>query len=239
MHRRPEFARIRGVLGRSVHFRELPEADLDALAELGHLLQFKDGDLVRTEAGGHRELWIVLDGSLRLSSVSAEGKEFVYGMLGVGTFFGLGNVLGGGDRSADVHAMGKTTVASIASDPLLALLNKRPHLWRHAAALLHKRVSLAMNVVRDLHISPFPVRLARRLLSYALSAGHQLEAKEAIELRLTQGDLARMLGASRSEVNATLKKLEREGLLEVRYRVVRLLSLPRLRELGGPDIFAF
>ena len=56
---------------------------------------------------------------------------------------------------------------------------------------------------------------------------------------MTQGDLARMLGTSRSRTNSELRRLESEGLIRSGYRSITLLDLPRLRELGGKDLKGF
>ena len=54
-----------------------------------------------------------------------------------------------------------------------------------------------------------------------------------------EGDLARMLGTSRSRTNSELRRLESEGLIRSGYRSITLLDLPRLRELAGKDLKGF
>jgi Mn-dependent DtxR family transcriptional regulator len=56
---------------------------------------------------------------------------------------------------------------------------------------------------------------------------------------MTQGDLARMLGTSRSRTNAELRRLESAGLIRSGYRSITLLDVPRLRELAGDDLRGF
>ena len=73
----------------------------------------------------------------------------------------------------------------------------------------------------------------------AMSAGNDISASQATELRITQADLGRILGASRSKVNAELRRLERDGLLRLGYRSVTLADRARLRKLAGPDVLAF
>jgi hypothetical protein len=48
-----------------------------------------------------------------------------------------------------------------------------------------------------------------------------------------------MLGASRSRINASLKNLERAGLVQAGYRGITILDLPGLRRLAGPGIHAY
>jgi len=79
-------------------------------------------------------------------------------------------------------------------------------------------------------------RLVRRLL--VLHPAIEPGSGEAV-LPMTQADLARMLGTSRSRANAELRRLESEGLVRSGYRGITLLDVPRLRELAGNDLKSF
>ena len=77
MLQRLDSARLRTCLAASVHFRELPADDLDRIAGLGRIGALKDGQLLYRAGGKLQSLWIVLTGSLRISSIG-DGEEFVY-----------------------------------------------------------------------------------------------------------------------------------------------------------------
>jgi CRP-like cAMP-binding protein len=238
MHRRPEFLRIRAALARSFHFRDLLPDDLDRLAELGRIRRLRDGELAGRAGRRNREIWIVLSGSLRMSSVTAGGREIVYAMLGPGGFYGIGSALGA-KTTVDARAAGAATLIVLNGSQFFDLLDERRWLWRHVARLLHQRLNLAMSVVRDISVAPLPQRIARRLLGQAMSGGSDVSGDNRIELRVTQTDLGRMLGASRSKVNAELKRLERGQLIKVGYRTITLVDVERLHELAGTDVFVF
>src|SRR5262245_52252957 len=91
---RPELARVRAMLERSLHFRDLAPADRDALAALCRVRKLRDGELAGRAAQPLDEMWIVVEGGLRLSTVTDGGEEFIYAVLGQGSFYGLGNVVG-------------------------------------------------------------------------------------------------------------------------------------------------
>lgn len=239
MAHRPDFARIRTALATSVHFRSLGPADLDALARLGRIAHLRDGESGGRAGARRRDVWIVLSGSMRMSSSTAAGDEYVYAMLGPGSYYGIGSLLSDTRTLVDAHAVGPTSLIVIRGVELLALLDQRPWLWRHVARLLHRRLTLALTVVSDLALTPLSQKIVRRLLSQAMSAGEDLRQAGPVELRLTQTDLARMLGVSRSKINVALKRLEREGLLRLKYRRIVLKDGARLCELAGPRLFAF
>ncbi|HXI36697.1 MAG TPA: Crp/Fnr family transcriptional regulator [Burkholderiales bacterium] len=235
----PDFMRIRAALAASLHFRGLPAEDLDRLAALGRLRTLEDGELVLPAGSPQKDLWIVVEGCLRLSTVTRAGKEFLYAMIGPGNYFGLGSVLRGKSPPSDAHAAGRTTLAVLDGPALLALFDERPRLWRHMANLIYMRLTLAMVTLRDVNVAPLPQRIVRRLLGHAISTGQDVAASATVELRLTQGELGRMLATSRSRVNGALKTMEKSGLVKVGYRTITLADLPRMRELAGADLFSF
>jgi CRP/FNR family transcriptional regulator, cyclic AMP receptor protein len=235
--RRREFARIRSALGASSHFHELPGADLDRLAQLGRLQRLRHAEhAART---GHRDdqLWIVLSGAVRVSTQPPGAREYVYAVLGPGSYFGLATAVRNAAFTADAHAFGATDLAAFSGPDLLAMLEEQPRLWRHISGLLALRLRLALLVLCDNSVAPLPERIARRVLAHALST--DLRGLAQVEVRMTQADLARMLGAGRSRTNAALKVLERRGLLKAGYRSISILDLPALRALAGPGIEAF
>jgi CRP/FNR family cyclic AMP-dependent transcriptional regulator len=239
MGQRPEFARIRALLEKSLHFRELRAAELDAIAGLCRLRRLRDAEVAGAAGRRHEELWIVLQGGLRLSTVTAAGDEFVYAVLGPGSFYGLAHVIGSSNAIVETRAFGPTELAAIDGEPFLAMLDANPRLWRHVVGLLVRRLSLAMSVIRDFSVAPLDQRIARRLLGQAMGGGADIGDDAPVEMRINQADLSRMLGASRSRVNAELKRMESEGLLKVGYRTLTLADLARLREIAGPEVFAF
>lgn len=227
------------VLGASTHFRDLSGGELDRLAALGELRRLRSGALASAMASPVKELSIIVSGALRLGGVTASGEEFIYAVLGPGSFYGLGYIIQGRSSIAEARAQGATELAVIDGRRLLALLDAEPRLWHHFCKILVYRLTVAMSLIRDLHLAPLRQRIAQRLLGQVMAVASDMVERAPIELRLTQTELGRMLGSSRSKINAELKVLEQEGLLRLSYRSIALLDPDRLRALAGPDVFAY
>jgi CRP/FNR family transcriptional regulator, cyclic AMP receptor protein len=232
-----DFRRIRSALATSTHFQELDGADLDRLAQLGRLQRLRHAERASRVGELDDQLWIVLSGAVRVSSRAPGSKEYVYAVLGPGSYFGLATAVRRAAFTADAHAFGATDLAVFQSDALLAMLDEHPRLWRHVSTLLSRRLRLALLVLRDNSVAPLPERIARRLLGHALSV--DLRGLMQVPVRMTQADLALMLGASRSRTNAALKTLQTRGLVRAGYRGITITDLPGLRRLAGPGIHAF
>ena len=229
-----ESAAIRRTLENSVYFRDVAARDLDRLAQLARPRRLHNAERVEHAGGYDTHLWIILSGAVRISTSTAKGGEHVYAVLGPGNYFGLATVIGKGVGTIDARAFGATELAWIDGAALMRLLDDRPPLWRHFGALLSDRLMIALRLLRDNTASPLPERLVRRLLVLIPA----IEAAEPV-LPMTQADLARMLGTSRSRANAELRRLESDGLVRSGYRGITLLDLPRLRTLAGKDLKAF
>ena len=230
---------IRLVLEQSVHFRDLAPRDLDRLAELARLKRARNQERLENMGGYDADLWIIVSGAVRISTRASDSAEHVYAVLGPGNYFGLAAVVGKGAALATIEAraFGATELAWIDGAALHKLLEDRPRLWQHFAALLSRRLAIVLMLLRDNTACTLPERLVRRLLVLQPPLAHGSEAQPV--LPMTQGDLARMLGTSRSRTNAELRRLESEGLIRSGYRSITLLDLPRLRELGGKELRGF
>src|SRR6476661_4473102 len=226
---------IRRTLEQSEHFRHVAARDLDRLAQLARPRRLHNDERVQSVGGYDGHLWIVLSGAVRISTSAAKG-EHVYAVLGPGNYFGLAAVIGKGVGTLEARAFGATELAWIEGAALMQLLDDRPPLWRHFGALLSHRLMVALMLLRDNTASALPERLVRRLL--ALLPAIEAASGEPV-LPMTQADLARMLGTSRSRVNSELRRLESGGLVRSGYRGLALLDLPRLRTLAGKDVKAF
>jgi CRP-like cAMP-binding protein len=229
-------AGIRQTLEQSAYFRDLAGPDLDRLAELARLKRLHNQERVDKCGGYDANLWIIVSGAARIST-KASRAEHVYAVLGPGSYFGLAAVIGKGLGTIEARAFGATELALLEGAALLKVLEDRPRLWRHFAELLSRRLGAALMLLRDNTACTLPERLVRRLLVLRPPIAASAEAQPV--LPMTQADLARMLGTSRSRTNAELRRLESEGLLRSGYRSITLLDLPRLRELAGGELRDF
>ena len=236
MLRRREFGRIRSALARSTHFQELAGADLDRLAELGRLQRLRHGERAGRPGTQDEQFWIVLSGAVRVSTQPPGSKEYVYAVLGPGSYFGLATAVRRAAFTADARAFGATDLAVYRGEALIAMFDERPLLWRHVTTLLSRRLRLALLTLRDNAVAPLPERIARRLLGHALSS--DVGGLREVPVRVTQADLALMLAASRSRTNAALKELESRGLVRAGYRGITIIDLAGLRKLAGPGVYA-
>ena len=111
MLRRPEFGRIRSALAASSHFQSLDGSDLDRLAQLGRLHHLRHGERAARNGAYEDRFYLILSGAVRVSSQMPGAKEFVFAVLGPGSYFGLATAVRHAAFTADARAFGPTDLA--------------------------------------------------------------------------------------------------------------------------------
>jgi CRP-like cAMP-binding protein len=196
----------------------------------------------------HGELWvsrteraggiaIILEGGLRSTSFTAEGKEYVFSIMKAGDIWGLVSTIDGIHNANDVYAHGDTTILTIDRRTTSATIESCPDFARCLMELLCHRLRMANTILEDRALKPLEVRLARLLLSLR---GNGDANRNADDLEVTQEMLAKILGCTRPTVNKKLLQLEREKVIDVSYGRIHLRDLNRIIKLSGQvDYFYF
>jgi len=226
------------VLGRSPHFRALPPAALDRLAAMARIQRFEDEALVHAAWQPMTDIWIVLRGGVRIALPTGEGTVVPVTLASEGTHYGVSALVTRVESETEARSVGVTDLARIDLQRLREAFRHDRVLKDHIMGLLGTRLRSYVGLYRDVISAPLAKRMARRLLSHAMSAGRERTGCADIELRLSQGDFAEMLGASRSRVNAELRRLERRGTIKLGYRSIVVCDLARLRADSGVRVVA-
>lgn len=232
-------ARVRAILAASVYFRDLPPATLDLLARISRIVRFKDAALVQAGRPVDPRFFVVVSGALRLSTPpSPGGASTTLAVTGPGGFYGAGRFLMPALVWGPSHAVGETELAVIEAPEFRGALRNDPALAPHLSAQLVRRFNALISLFGDVVGAPLPQRLARRLTAQVLTLKRVHEVVE-IEVGLTQTMLAEMLGVSRSQVNAVLRKWHEAGIIRLGYRRLYLLDAVALCKIAGPDVLPY
>jgi CRP/FNR family transcriptional regulator, cyclic AMP receptor protein len=235
---RPEYARIRLAFGASAYFRELPAASLDALAEVSTLERCARGGLLATPGLPAEKLWLVIDGGLLVLWANAHGEAIPVAMIGPGSFYSAASLVEGSVQPAECRAERDTVIAALTGRHVRELAARDTALGALVPKLILQRVKAVISLYADSVSSPLRERLAQRLLSQAMASRLGADGRE-IELRTSQTDLARMLGASRSKLNLELRKLEQDEVLRLGYRRIYLRDRDGLCRIAGSRVLFF
>ena len=211
-------------------FSHLPVSLQDSLLSAARLRRLSPGQRLFKRGDPPCGLYAVLEGAVRIGTVSEQGKEALLSLVEAPHWFGEIGVFDGLPRTHDAFAVSHCTLLHISQNPLLALLDGQPVHWRQLALLMSQKLRMTFINLEQLSLLPAPARLAHRLLMIAEGYGELDEPRRV--LQLPQEQLASMLSLSRQTTNQILKELQGQGVIGLSYGEIEILDAARLRELA-------
>jgi CRP/FNR family cyclic AMP-dependent transcriptional regulator len=168
----------------------------------------------------------VVDGLLKMSSDSAEGKTMTFTGVPPGGWFGEGTALKREAYRYNIQALRKSSVAGLHVDTFHWLLDHSIGFNRFVMNQLNERLGQFI-AAREIDRMTNPdIRVARSL---AALFNPVLYPGVGAVLRITQQELAYLVGLSRQRVNEALTNLANAGCIRVEYGGLRVLDLTALR----------
>ena len=216
----------REILMGNTWFRELPGALADALVGAATVRGFGPGDMIHGQGDASYALYAVLAGSVKVSSISADGRECVFRYLTPGSWFGEIGMLDGLPRTHDAVAVQPVRVLLVSPEALAEILARHPEFYRFLSLLLCRVVRTAFTMLNDSNLLSVTARLAKRLLSFAEGRDDR-----EIAVHLTQDELATLVNATRQTINKRLADWQKLGWIELRYGHIVIRNRDALRQL--------
>lgn len=202
------------LLGKAKLFGAMPLDQRQKVAQQMRPVSFRNGQQIFSRGDAGSELYLVLEGRVRLSIISLEGRELAFTHAGPGDVFGEIATLDGGARTADATAVSATKALSFSRSQVNGLLDTSPQFAKAALDLVCQRLREGDLQLEVIALHRIEVRLARYLLSAVRQQhGQTPSGSPRIQLGISQGELALVLGASRPKVNAALMTLEDTGAI--------------------------
>jgi CRP/FNR family transcriptional regulator, cyclic AMP receptor protein len=175
-----------------------------------HAIILHEGD--KTDA-----LYVIASGKVKVVLSTGGGKEVILAILGKSEFFGEMALLDQQPRSADVVAMEPTQLYAISKGDFVNCLAHNPQMAFKIIQGLIQRLRSADRKIQSLALMDVYGRVARTLLELAKPEDGKLIVGE----KLSQQDLADMIGASREMVSRILKDLALSG--HIRFEARRII----------------
>jgi CRP-like cAMP-binding protein len=219
--------------------RELPVMEslsplaLATLAERVQLCTFARGDVAFYEGDVGAQIFLILEGKMKISRTSPDGRENLLAVLGPGEVFGELSLFDPGPRTATASAVSDCELAALSHDHMARWLLERPEYARLLLQLLARRLRNTNQAMADLIFTDVPGRVAKALLSLADRFGTAGDAGLVVDHGLTQEELAQLVGASRETVNKALADFAARGWIRLGSRSVVVLDRTRLEKRSG------
>ncbi len=173
-----------------------------------------------------RGFYYILTGEIRVFRMDDKGRELEIVRLRPGEFFGEAIALLSGRFPAFARAVKDSEVLYFEKEVIFRKIDSDPSTARFFLALLARKC-----VVLNERIETLGLRTVRqRLAQYLLSRCRGKEMECVVELEIKKTELARLLGTISETLSRNLRGLQRDGLIEVKGRQIRILDFARLQQ---------
>ncbi|MCL4838429.1 MAG: Crp/Fnr family transcriptional regulator [Thermoanaerobaculia bacterium] len=199
-------------LGEFALFRGLAPADLQRVNERLHRRVVPAGaNLITADQPGD-VVYLLVEGTVKILAEQPDTREVILAFLGAGDTVGEMSLVDSAGRSANVLTIDECTFYWMNRAAFQDCL-QIPEFSNNLVRLLCARLRLANEQIQSLSSLDVAGRVARQLLAFAERYGQPQTDGTRITLRLTQSDLAQLVGASRERVNQIMVDLRQKGLI--------------------------
>lgn len=178
--------------------------------------------------------YVIQKGVVRIVREHSDGGELLLALLGPGEVIGALTLGEASNVAHSILPIDETELLWIDRHAFERCVQTMPELSANLAGVLARRVQSANDRIEALAGIDVRARIVRHLLLLAREYGEPVAGSDCVRIpvRLTQGDLARMVGASRVRVNHTLSELRRHRVVEMRAgHQVLILGMAALEKL--------
>jgi CRP-like cAMP-binding protein len=197
-------------------FRSLKEAELATIADAAWHRQVERGAFFFHEGDPAGILYVLAQGRVKLTQVTADGQEVLLRFAELGEMFGGLGMLGDTQYLVSAQAVEDCLALAWDSDTMTGLLERTPRLALNALQMLAEHVRDLQDRYRELATERVERRVARTLLRLASQTGRKMPGGILLDMRLSRQDLANMTGTTVFSVSRILSRWETQGLVKSR-----------------------
>ncbi len=201
-----------------------------ALIASGTTACYGKGDIIFA-AGQHAgELHYIKNGWVNVFRINDQGRQVSIGLRYRGEFAGLGSFACSQERGCYGQAMMDSEIVIVSREKFNTILQEVPTISAKLISLLGSRLRDTQNSIVHFISHQTDKRLNSILLNIACYLGREDGDRRLIHLKLSQEELAHLVGCSRQTVNALLVELKSAGCLEMKGREIVAIWPERLMD---------
>jgi len=210
-------------------FSELSDHDLAEITKVAVKQVFRKDNMILIEEEVGSTMFIILEGRVKISRISDEGREVILSILSEGDFFGEMSILDGQARSANVVTLEDSTIMVIHREDFLQMLHDYPQIAINLLKELAHRLRRSDSQIKSLSLQNATGKVASTLLRIADDSGKIHLGQVEISKLPPQQDLANMAGTSRETISRVLKSLAEQGYVRKEGNKIIILDYESFR----------
>ena len=173
-------------------------------------------------------IYLVQQGRMKITALSEDGHEVVHGIVGPGEIFGDTSTLLGIPRTTSAQALEPSLVCEINQKDFESLLIAHPELSLQLLKSVGLRLKKAEAKLLKVICHDVSTRVREALIDL-ITVESRIHPDQPVTIKITQQDLANLIGASRQKTWEVLKELEDSSVVRLMYRSILVTAPHKLR----------
>jgi CRP/FNR family transcriptional regulator, cyclic AMP receptor protein len=170
-------------------------------------------------------IYIVLDGEVRLSINSQDGRRLSFRIARAGEVLGLSSAVSGKDYEMTAETLYPARIAHVSQQTFMQFLGRHPEVYQTVAREMIRTFNTACEQLRMVGLSTSaPERLARLLLGWSDANDKTASGVARCRLSLTHEEIGEFIGASRETVTRTLSVFKHRRLVSQRGSTLEIVN---------------
>ncbi|MCX7173090.1 MAG: Crp/Fnr family transcriptional regulator [Proteobacteria bacterium] len=218
------------LLSRCGLLTDIPTDLLGMLLQAGNRKHLEAKEVVFNRGEPGNKIYFILNGGVRISTLSHQGQEIIFDVLVTGDFFGEMSLFDDKPRTGTVTTLVPTTLFTLGKNEFLESLEKCPAISIRLIRTLVNRLRMMDSFIEDVIFLDAAERIAKRIIALARLFGVQGDKDEIrIDLKVSQQELANLVGITRESVNKQFREWEKSGVIALDKGCL-ILSQPQFLE---------
>lgn len=212
--------------------RSLPKADLDLVMKTGKVVSYQNRDYLLRQGENGDGIQIIVAGVVESTYTGLQGRELMLATWQKGDFVGAPYVLGEHQHSWSARALGRVEALHLDQSAIRQLIGLSPAFAIALIESLGFKGETYSTLAQTLGGQKVGERLA--LLLVKLCEHTTQSSDQCISLgRITQANLARMIGATRQSISLILSRLQAEGVITAEATTIIVRDVAALKREAG------
>jgi CRP/FNR family transcriptional regulator, dissimilatory nitrate respiration regulator len=212
-------------------FEGLPRKQHESLARIAISRFYKKGEVIFSEGDDGIGFYVIVSGRVKIFKLSPDGKEQILHFFGPPETFGEVPVFSGHSYPAYAEATGASQLLFFPKGDFVSLIRTDPSMALNMLAVLSARLRRFAAQVEELSLKEVPGRLA----AYLLFLSQRSDNGDMLDLDITKGQLASLLGTIPETLSRVLGKMSRQKFIHSQGSRLKILDRQGLEAIAAGE----
>ena len=220
-------------------FKDLTDREINVIDRISYMKHYKRRERIYGQGDPGDLVYLLKEGRVKIYKLSPDSKELTLAVLENGEIFGEMALIDEEPRGTIVETLDDSDICMIRRRDFEMLLKKKPDLAMHVTKLIGLRRREIENQLENLVFRNAPSRLAALLMSLAERHGVRDSQGITLNVKLSQQELANLIGTAHETTSALLNEFKRLGFIDIRYRRIKILGQWQLKKIADAKMKEF